>query len=162
MERVSRRRSLLIRELGVEALVYDMESHRASCLNREAAAVFEACDGTRSFSEIRRRVSQRLGEPVDEGFVELAIDRLADRGLVDAASKPPSAPRRELLRRLAATTALALPSVISVLAPTPAEAQTCLADGQMCLNNAECCSGDCDNGGMMPSFLCEPGGMMMM
>jgi hypothetical protein len=143
MELVSRRRSLLIRELGVETLVYDMESHRASCLNREAAAVFKACDGTRSLSEIRRRVSQRLGEPVDEGYLELAIDRLARRGLVDPVSKPPSAPRRELLRRLAAASALALPSVISVLAPTAAEAQTCLANGKMCMDNGECCSNQC-------------------
>ena len=140
---MGRRRSLLVRELGAETLVYDLDTHRASCLNREAAAVFEACNGSSSLSEIRRRVSLRLGEPVDEGWIELAIDRLAQRGLVDAVSKPPSAPRRELLRRLAAATALALPSVTSVLAPTAAEAATCLAPGRMCKSNAECCSGAC-------------------
>jgi len=145
MERERRRRSLLVRELGAETLVYDLDSHRASCLNREAAAVFEACDGTSSVSEVRGRVSQRLGEPVGEDYVELAIDRLAQRGLVDAVSKPPSVPRRELLRRLAAASALALPSVISVLAPTAAEAQTCIPTGMMskCKSNAECCSNSC-------------------
>ena len=143
MEHGSRRRSLLVRHLGAETLVYDMKSHRASCLNREAGVVFEACDGTPSLPEIRRRVSQRLGEPVDEGYVELAIDRLAQRGLVDPVSNPASAPRRELLRQLAAATALALPLVTSVLAPTAAQAQTCVANGKMCMNDAECCSGDC-------------------
>ena len=144
MTHVGRRRSLLVRELGAETLVYDLDTHRASCLNREAAAVFEACNGASTLSEIRRRVSQRLGEPVDEGWVELAIDLLAQRGLVDAVSRPPSAPRRrELLRRLAAATALALPGVTSVLAPTAAEAASCLASKSKCMSDAECCSGAC-------------------
>ena len=53
----ARRRSLLLRELGDETLAYDLSSHRASCLNREAAAVFHACDGRRSPQEIAAVVS---------------------------------------------------------------------------------------------------------
>jgi hypothetical protein len=136
-------RSLLIRKLGDETLVYNLETHRASCLNREAAAVLDACDGRRSLADIREHVGRTLGTPVEDGYVELAIDRLSRSGLVDGAASPPSARRRDLLGRLAAATALALPTVTSVLAPTPAEAATCLPDGEKCIADVECCSGAC-------------------
>ena len=151
MGQVSQRRSLLIRKLGDEALVYNLETHRASCLNREAVAVLDACDGRRSLVEIREHVGRTLGMPVEDGYVELAIDRLSRSGLLDDTTSPPSAGRRELLRRLAAATALALPTVTSVLAPTPAEAQTCVPSGGNCRKNADCCSGKCKMGDT-----CEP------
>jgi len=154
MSQVSQRRSLLIRKLGDEALVYNLETHRASCLNREAVAVLEACDGRRSLAEIREHVGRTLRTPVEDGYVELAIDRLSRSGLLDDATIPPSAGRRELLRRLAAATALALPSVTSVLAPTPAEAATCLPNGERCSNNKQCCSDMCVKQKMGPD-VCE-------
>jgi len=143
MHNMNVRRSLLIRKLGAETLVYDLESFRASCLNREAAAVFEACDGKRSKPEIRARVSDRLGSEVDDAYVELAIDRLARQGLVEPLGAPLSKERREVLRRLAAAVAVALPVVTSVLAPSVAEAQSCLPNGTVCTGNAQCCSKMC-------------------
>ena len=116
-------------------------------------AVLDACDGRRSLAQIREHVGRTLGTPVEDGYVELAIDRLSRSGLLDDATSPPSAGRRELLRRLAAATALALPTVTSVLAPTPAEAATCRPNGEIAGKDKDCCSGNC-SGGMMSR--CEP------
>ena len=149
MERVSRRRSLLIRELGTETLVYDMKSHRASCLNREAASVFRACNGHRTIAEIALNVGEALGREVDEHYIGLAISRLSQSGLVDTASIPESPRRRELLRRVAATAAVALPTITSVLAPAPAEAQSCVLMGLPCTMDSECCSGMCQMNQML-------------
>ncbi len=139
----ARRRSLLLRELGDETLAYDLSSHRASCLNREAAAVFHACDGRRSPQEIAAVVSAQLECEVGSDYVKLAIRRLAGCGLVDAETSPVSRSRREAIRRMAIATALALPIVTSVLAPEAAEAQTCLPNGKACTISGQCCSGCC-------------------
>lgn len=149
---MSRRQSLLIREIGPETLVYDLESFRATCLNREAAAVFAACDGKRPLPEIRARVSKRLGSEVDEAFVELAIDLLAREGLVEPVAAPLFRERREMLRRMVATLAVAFPVVTSILAPTAAEAQSCLASGETCEGDVQCCSKSCS--GMM-MMMCD-------
>ena len=136
----------MLRELGDETLAYDLSSHRASCLNREAAAVFHACDGRRSPQEIAAVVSQQLECEVGSDYVELAIRRLAGCGLVDAETSPVSRSRREAIRRMAVAAALALPIVTivtSVLAPEAAEAQTCLANGKACMTSGQCCSGCC-------------------
>lgn len=160
MSGVRRRRSLLVRRLVGETLVYDLDTHRASCLNREAAAVLDACDGRRSLPEIRRRVARTLETTVADGYVELALDRLSRSGLLEDPPGPPSRARREMLRRLTATAALALPLVTSVIAPEPASAQSCLPNGSPCNANGECCSGSCV--GMMDMICIGSGGGMMM
>jgi len=146
------RESLLVRDLGDEILVYDLESHRASCLNPGAAEVFRACDGRRTLDEIAAVCARGLGRPVGAPYVALALERLARAGLVDARLPVASAGRREALRRLAATAAVALPAISSVLAPEPAQAQTCLPNGSMCVRSAQCCSGCC-----MDNFMCTGG-----
>jgi len=152
-----RRQRLVVRELQDEVLAYDLSSHRASCLNRGAAEVFRACDGRRSPAEIASVAGERLDTRVGEPYVELALERLVRSGLVEPA--PVRSPgRRAALRRLVATAALALPAVTTVLAPEPAEAQTCLANGSACASSSQCCSGCCMAGKM--GFSCS-GGMGM-
>jgi len=155
--------SLIIRELGEETLVYDLATHRASCLNRGAAEVFRACNGRRSVTEIAARAGKRLGRKVTAAYVEIALDRLGRSGLVEAAPRIASKRRRETLKRLAAA-AIVLPAITSVLAPEPAQAQTCLGNMEICMVSSQCCSGCCGQFSMRcrpnfipPSFLCAPG-----
>jgi hypothetical protein len=136
MKPVTRRAGLLIRELPDELLVYDQESHRAHCLNRTAAAVFLHADGTRTTAEIARLLGDEAsGEPI----VAEALDRLAEAGLVEVGPPESALTRRDIVRRVSLGAAVLLPTVASILAPTPAEAAaTCeyLSFGGSCAGKA--------------------------
>jgi hypothetical protein len=54
--------------------------------------------------------------------------------------------RREVVRALALTAAVAVPVVASIVAPTPAQAASCFPNGSGCETSAECCSGFCNLG----------------
>jgi hypothetical protein len=131
----ARKAGLVVRELEDELLVYDLEQHRAHCLNRAAAIVFRGCDGRMGVSEITARLRRELDARADERWVRLAIGRLSKAGLLEdgvpAVKNARSLSRRELMRRAGqvAGLALLLPTVTSLVAPTPAEAAaTCVAN----------------------------------
>jgi hypothetical protein len=140
-----------------EVLVYDLERHRAHCLNPPAAVVFNHCDGTRSVAELTRVLRRELGAPADPECVRLALDQLDQARLLrhrvgrPVGARPLS--RRALIRRLGV--AVLLPAVTSVLAPTPAEAAaTCVSDctgqafGTPCSSTAPAnCLCTCDGAG---------------
>jgi len=126
-----RTKGLVVTELKGEMLVYDLERHRAHCLNPAAALVFKHCDGTRSVAELARLLERELGGPADPDCVWLGLDRLGKAGLLrQRVSRPPGEgrlSRRQLARRLGI--AVLLPAVTSLVAPTPAEAAaSCVND----------------------------------
>jgi hypothetical protein len=140
-----------------ETLVYDLQRHRAHCLNAPAAFVFKYCDGTRSVRQLATGLAQETGAPVDVECVWLALEAL-DRArlLREPVVRPPRAgrlSRREVVRRLGV--AVLLPAVTSILAPTPAQAAaTCVADctgkafGTPCSSTAPAnCFCTCDGAG---------------
>ena len=135
MKPQTRRSGLLIRELPDEMLVYDQEQHRAHCLNRTAALVFRHADGTRTVDDLARAVDPAAG-PDAVSAATLALAQLADAGLLEGHALPDSPAtslsRRDVARRIGIAAAILLPAVVSVLAPTPAEAAatcatTCVA-----------------------------------
>ena len=161
MKPQSRRSGLLIRELPDELLVYDQEQHRAHCLNRTAALIFRQADGTRTPLDLARFLAP-VGS-ADEGVVTLALEQLAAAGLLEAV---PSAAedavpdagmsRREVARRVGLAAAILLPAVMSIVAPTPAEAAaTCVTDcltplqppGTPCTPTTPPCVNTCDGAG---------------
>jgi hypothetical protein len=115
-----------VRRLADETIAYDLDRHRGHCLNEAAAAVWQECDGRRDLAQIARRVSARLGHPVDEDFVALALRGLQRARLLDSAPAPRAVSRREVARRLGLGGALAvlLPTVITLVAPTVLQAAT--------------------------------------
>ena len=56
----TRTEGLIVRELPDELLVYDLERHRAHCLNPTAALVFKHCNGRRSVAQIARILRREL------------------------------------------------------------------------------------------------------
>jgi hypothetical protein len=139
----ARTQKLTIQELTDETLVFDHETGKAHCLNRTAALVWNHCDGQTSPAEL----SRRLG--VAEAAVELALEQLQRRGLLDSSVLPMSPGRRDALRKLVAAAAL-LPAIMTITAPA-AMAQTspqCTNDGQCSsLNsNGGCVLGRCISG----------------
>ena len=158
MKPEKRRDGLVVTELLDEVLVYDLDRHRAHCLNPAAAAVFRACDGRTSVREIARRVSKGPGSASEEA-VWLALERLDQVHLLEAplpgAKGAPGLSRRELIRRAAVLSGLLLPAITSVTAPTPAEAAaTCVVSctgkpfGTPCSSTAPAnCLCTCDGAG---------------
>ncbi len=147
----ARSEGLVVRELPGEVLVYDLERHKAICLNRTAAVVWKHCDGRTDAAGIARRVGKELGQTVAEDVVWLALDQLGrDNLLRERAAQPvelAGMSRRELMRRAGIAAAVALPVVSSIVAPTAAQASSCLPPGAACTTGAQCCSGSCDTGG---------------
>jgi hypothetical protein len=127
----SRQSDLVIQELDHEVLVYDLNTHRAFCLNEPSALVWQACDGKTSVSEIAQAVSSKLRLEINEDFVWLALDGLKKEQLIsngDEITSPFSGiSRREVIKKIGFTSLVALPVVSSLVAPSAIHAQTLLA-----------------------------------
>lgn len=145
----ARHEDLLIEELGDETLVYDMRTHKAHCLNRTSALVWNRCDGNSTVNEMTRALEQELRTPVSLEVIWLALEQLSKARLLS--DRLPSAvpqqamTRRSVIRKIGFGAAVALPLVTSILAPTTAEASTCRAFLQPCTSNSQCCSNVCNN-----------------
>ncbi len=141
----ARAAGVVVRELVEEVLVYDLETHKAVCLNSTAAQVWRLCDGRRTAADIRRALEKSADGPVPEEFVWLALEQLGRDRLLDARVPRPARlvgiTRREMIRRIGLTAAIAVPVIVSIVAPTPADAASCLPQGAACQESAQCCSG---------------------
>ena len=148
----ARSEGLVIKKLDDELLVYDLETHKAHCLNLAAALVWNHCDGRKSVAEITRVLSEEAAAEglFTEEVVWLALVQLERfRLLEERAALPQHATRlsrRELGRRLGLATVAALPFITAIVAPPAASAATCAGVGVPCLTNSRCCSGLCING----------------
>lgn len=148
-----RRDGLVVQELPEETLVYDLERHEAHCLEAVAATVWEACDGRRTVEEIAARAAKRLGRRVPEEAAWLALRRLGRAHLLEAPVALPAAragtSRREWLKTAAALGGL---SVLSITAPTAAQAATCITTTACeALQNRLCTGGPCCTTGPNPA-----------
>jgi len=143
---LARTDALVIKELEDEVLVYDLQRHKAHCLNPTAASVWKRCDGKFAVTEMAHLLEKELKTPVKDEIVWLALQQLdkfhllQQRGTVSSGGLGLS--RRDLVRRIGISAAL-LPAIISITAPPAAQAQTCVADGKDCLTDGQCCSGRC-------------------
>jgi len=102
-----------------ETIVYDLASQEAHALNRAAAAVWRASDGTATVEHLVEVLHQELGLPRDESLVWVALRDLAGANLLVAGipEDAPTTSRESALRAVGATAAaLALvPAVLSVV-----------------------------------------------
>jgi len=137
-----RKQNLIVDELPDEVLVYDLDRHKAHCLNHSAAMVWRQCDGKTAPREIARRLQLELDKPFNEDLVWLALRQLNKINLLEQkVSLPPQIAgisRREMVRALGI--AATVPLVISIVAPTAEAAATCGASGAPCGgSNLPCC-----------------------
>ena len=155
MNPAARREGVLVRELPGELLVYDRGEHRAHCLNRTAATVFQNADGTRSVADLACLLAPHADRAESEAVVEEALARLAEAGLLDGGSPEVGCSRREWVRRAGLGAALLLPAVASILVPAPAEAAaSCVTDCTNARDGTPCSSfGQCAS----PTATCRTG-----
>ena len=128
----ARQTKLIVQEVGDELVVYDQERHRAHRLNRAAAMVWHHCDGRTSVPDLSARLEGelRLTDNDDtEAVLWLALGQLEKARLLEAplegVTDEARRSRREVVQRLGlvAGLTLLLPTVASIVAPTPAMAQ---------------------------------------
>jgi hypothetical protein len=135
---------LVVDELSDEVLVYDLDRHKAHCLNATAALVWKHCDGRTTPPDIARRLQDELQIPYKEDHVWLALCQLEKIHLLEQPiALPPQLAgmsRRQMVRALGVAAAVAVPLVTSIVAPTPAQAATCRNAGEDCTLVA-CCAG---------------------
>jgi len=136
---VARSADLVTTESGTDVLVYDQRTHHIHHLNPTTTAVWHACDGERSVAGI----TTVTGAP-DE-LVRLALAQLADAELLAGPLAPAVLPagqsRRRFLKRAAG--AVAVPVLVSVTAPTAAQAASLC--GRQCVLLASFCGESTDN-----------------
>jgi hypothetical protein len=118
-----RERGVKVEEFQGELLVYDLERHKAHCLNGAAVAVWQEADGTRSVPEIAARIAAAGGTEPDESVVWRTIEELEKASLLAA---PVAVETIDAARRLFFHLgwATAVPLVLSIGVPTPAFAQS--------------------------------------
>lgn len=148
----ARQDGIVVRELPDEVLVYDLERHKAHCLNSTAAAVWRYCDGETSPHEMGFRLARDFSTPVDEDVVWLALHDLGQLGLLEnPIVRPTGLSRAQLLRRVGVVTAaIALPAAFSLAVPTAGAAQC----QQSCGVNADCAQPSCPT---CTVSKCQPG-----
>jgi hypothetical protein len=146
----ARRDGLVVQELPDEVLVYDLNTYKAHCLNKSAAAVWKNCNGKNTILEIAALLKKEFSVQINEEFVWLAIDQLGKDELLTQKIETPTTgmSRREMMRRVGIVSLVALPVVMSLVAPPAALAATCTGVP----NGGTCTGGQCCNG------MCQPAG----
>ena len=149
---------LVVQESGKDLLIYDVSENRAICLNKTCVLIWEKCDGTRSPLDIQKELQEQIGVEIKEDLVWFGLEQLDREGLLlgdDRISEVHnSISRREMIRRIGLTSAIALPIVSSLVAPSAALAQSvcvppnpnpaCLPNGNVgCMSDFDCCSCNC-------------------
>jgi len=151
----AREEGLIIKYLPEEVLVYDLAREKAHCLNPTAALVWKYCDGDKTARQIKDAMEQETQTTIDERLVWLALEQLETFDLIVGEIQRPATlkdmSRRELIRRIGVT-AVAVPLIISIVAP-PAQAQasctgTNQPNGCPCGSPSQCVPGHHCNGGV--------------
>ncbi len=147
----ARSEQLVIQELTGELLVYDLDRHKASCLNATAAGVWKKCDGERTVAQIASELSSEWKMPVTEEVVWLTIDKLGKAQLLKERIEAPvsvpadAIPRREMMRRMKVASLVAAPLIASILAPTALASASNRPQGASCTDGVVCASKVCMN-----------------
>lgn len=160
----ARKKGLVVREIGNELLVYDLQSFKASSLNRTATLVWRQCDGKTSLRQMNARIKAELGLPLGEPVVQMALARLHAAHLLEPITPKDvrSFSRREWGSQVSrlGLSATVLPAIISILAPTVAEAQSHVSSAECdarTVSGGGCLGVPCV-GGAPPGSTCQQQG----
>ena len=143
----ARKKSLIIKELPTETLIYDLETDKAHCLNETAARVWKNCDGRQTVAQMCESIERETNSPMPQEMAWLALEQLEQFKLLETPVNQPShflgMSRRQMIR-LVGTAAIAVPVITSIVAPRPAQAQSLLAPGACCTSPGQCASNSCN------------------
>ena len=148
---LARRQGLVVQEMSDEVLMYDLKRHKAHCLNRTAAFVWNHCDGETTVDEIAKLMETEWRTPVSADAVWLALDKLSKADLLEERITLPAEKagisRRSAVRRLGFGAMLAVPVVMSLVSPAAAQAASVPIPCQSCvkkINGVGACPNVCE------------------
>jgi hypothetical protein len=115
---MARTADLTVKPMGDEVVVFDARNGSVHHLNRVAEVAWRACDGRTDLAGLARIVGRVTQVPDPAPAVELALEQLSRRGLLETPVERASADRRRdrrgVLKELAK--ALAIPAVLTLTA----------------------------------------------
>ena len=123
---LARTDAVVTEDVADEVLVYDERTDVACRLNRSAALVWRNSDGKRTLEDLVHVLEADLGDVADEDMVLMALDSLAEHGLIESGyeardSTASRLSRRRFFRRVGVA-AVSIPVVASMAVPMPAAA----------------------------------------
>ncbi|NNF00414.1 MAG: PqqD family protein [Pyrinomonadaceae bacterium] len=161
----ARTSDIVVQEIDNETLVYDLGDNKAHQLNETMSLIWKNCDGQTSIVEVVEKLEQLIDSKIDADFIEFALSELQNIKLLSEPNKSDSMPnisRRDIAFKYAPI-AVALPIVISLVAPAAAQMASCLPPSTIgnfpndpqCVTPADCCDNNC--GDFSPvGFFCQP------
>jgi hypothetical protein len=141
---LAKKEGLKVQSLNDETLVFDTTTDKAYVLNHCAAAVWKACNGRRTVPELVRFVNQET--PTSEQSVWYALGQLNEllQEPVTIPSEYAAISRRTFLKRSGlVAAAVTVPLVLSIVAPSPASAQSVTTFCCLCNNGFQTITGNC-------------------
>ncbi len=159
---LSRKRQIVVQEVGKEVLIYDLERNKALCLNETSAIIWQECDGLKSVPELSHSVSRKLKTNVSEDIIWFALNKLHKDNLLANDEFPTpmdGLSRRDIVRQIGFASIFALPVISTLVAPRAIHAQStesvCGCGGTTnnsdagcpCNDNDDCC-GVCQASGI--------------
>lgn len=165
----ARHEDLVIQEMPDEVLVYDLKTHRAHCLNKTAAFVWNHCDGQTSIAEMQESLEQKTGLQVSEDLIWYALHDLSKARLLEKKIYPSSRDwlsRRSMLRSLGFGAVVGIPLIVTITSPQAVSAQSVtvtanrVPDGTCNAGTSGGCLGQCctSAGGGGRRICCNNGG----
>ena len=121
----TRNEDIVVQNLKDEVLLYDMKIDKAYCLNEICGVIYNHCNGRNTFEDIRRKSQKNIPDEI----IWLAIEELSKQNLL--VEKHESGISRRSLLQKAALSAVALPVIMGIIAPSSIRAQSvaCEPDG---------------------------------
>jgi Coenzyme PQQ synthesis protein D (PqqD) len=160
---LARQEDLVVQEMPDEVLLYDLRRHKAHCLNKTAALIWQHCDGQTTVTEMAKRVQREAGPAVDEDVIRYALGKLGEADLLAERPDPGATrglSRRQMVKRLGG---LALvPAVLSLVSPAAAQGLSIIATNQksspaQCRLRPTACEGQCCTGLATVFRICNRG-----
>lgn len=138
-------KEIVVQEVGGETLIYDMRVNKAHNLNSTMAMILKYCDGKTRIQEVAASLEEKLKTKIEDDFIYLAILELERANLLlegDSLPEFQDISRRKVLFNYALP-ALAMPIVLSLVAPESVHAQSCamLQDPCAGAGTGNCCPG---------------------
>lgn len=126
---LARRQDIVVQQTNEDILVYDLKTNKVFCLNETSAAIWQLCDGKNDIAEITQKFQTQSNQAIPIELIEITLEKLSKENLLEnyqpRIDKINKTSRREMIRKVALSTAIALPVITSLVAPSAIHAASC-------------------------------------